>query len=452
MAKDKKIYVCSECAYESPKWVGKCPNCSSWGSLEEIELKKGSTKIKQGLDDLKVYRLNEVDVQEATKRQKTSFNEFDRVLGGGLVEGEVVLLTGSPGIGKSTLLLQVLNEYARSSEVLYISGEESVGQVKHRAKRLEIASENLYLMAETEMDKIYHYVVTKKPKVVVIDSIQTVYSSEQGSIPGSISQIRECTLKIVELAKLNGIAFFIVGHVTKDGKIAGPKLLEHMVDAVLNFEGEEDFFYRILRSEKNRFGSTNEIGIFNMEENGMTEVKNPSEFFLSDREEKNIGSIVVPVLEGSKVFLLEVQTLLSDSPFGMPKRVVQGFDRNRLQILNAIIERKLGLNLTSKDVFVNIPGGLSVRDISADLGFIVSAVSAHREFPISQKIAAIGELGLRGEIRKVSFINKRLRELEKLGFSGVYAPYANKREIDSKKYNLKIIFLKNLNEMLERMN
>ncbi len=452
MAKDKKIYVCSECAYESPKWVGKCPNCSSWGSLEEIELKKGSTKIKQGLDDLKVYRLNEVDVQEATKRQKTSFNEFDRVLGGGLVEGEVVLLTGSPGIGKSTLLLQVLNEYARSSEVLYISGEESVGQVKHRAKRLEIASENLYLMAETEMDKIYHYVVTKKPKVVVIDSIQTVYSSEQGSIPGSISQIRECTLKIVELAKLNGISFFIVGHVTKDGKIAGPKLLEHMVDAVLNFEGEEDFFYRILRSEKNRFGSTNEIGIFNMEENGMTEVKNPSEFFLSDREEKNIGSIVVPVLEGSKVFLLEVQTLLSDSPFGMPKRVVQGFDRNRLQILNAIIERKLGLNLTSKDVFVNIPGGLSVRDISADLGFIVSAVSAHREFPISQKIAAIGELGLRGEIRKVSFINKRLKELEKLGFSGVYAPYANKREIDSKKYNLKIIFLKNLNEMLERMN
>ena len=452
MAKDKKIYVCSECAYESPKWVGKCPNCGSWGSLEEIELKKGSTKIKQGLDDLKVYRLNEVEVQEATKRQKTSFNEFDRVLGGGLVDGEVVLLTGSPGIGKSTLLLQVLNEYARSSEVLYISGEESVGQVKHRAKRLEIASENLYLMAETEMDKIYHYVVTKKPKVVVIDSIQTVYSSEQGSIPGSISQIRECTLKIVELAKLNGIAFFIVGHVTKDGKIAGPKLLEHMVDAVLNFEGEEDFFYRILRSEKNRFGSTNEIGIFNMEENGMTEVKNPSEFFLSDREEKNIGSIVVPVLEGSKVFLLEVQTLLSDSPFGMPKRVVQGFDRNRLQILNAIIERKLGLNLTSKDVFVNIPGGLSVRDISADLGFIVSAVSAHREFPISQKIAAIGELGLRGEIRKVSFINKRLRELEKLGFSGVYAPYANKREINSKEYNLKIIFLKNLNEMLERMN
>ncbi len=452
MVKEKKIYVCSECAYETSKWIGKCPNCGTWGSLEELELKKGSPKNSVKLDDIKVYRLDELEIQETSKRHKTSMDEFDRVLGGGLVEGAVILLTGSPGIGKSTLLLQVLIEYAKASEVLYISGEESVNQVKHRAKRLEMASESMYLMSETNIEKIYQYITMKRPKVVVIDSIQTVYSAEQGSIPGSISQIRECTLKIVELAKSHGIAFFIVGHVTKDGKIAGPKLLEHMVDTVLNFEGEEDFFYRILRAEKNRFGSTNEIGIFNMEENGMSEVKNASEFFLSDRDEKNIGSVVVPVLEGSKVFLLELQTLLTDSPFGMPKRVVQGFDRNRLQILSAIMERKLGLNLGNKDMFVNIPGGLTVRDISADLGLIVSAVSAYRDIPISQKIAAIGELGLRGEIRKVSFIDKRLKELEKLGFSGVYVPYANKREIESKKYGLKIIFLNNLNEMLERMN
>ncbi len=452
MVKEKKIYVCSECAYETSKWIGKCPNCGTWGSLEELELKKGSPKSLVKLEEIKVYRLDELEVQETSKRHKTSLDEFDRVLGGGLVEGAVILLTGSPGIGKSTLLLQVLIEYAKASEVLYISGEESVNQVKHRAKRLEMASESIYLMSETNIEKIYQYITMKRPKVVVIDSIQTVYSAEQGSIPGSISQIRECTLKIVELAKSHGIAFFIVGHVTKDGKIAGPKLLEHMVDTVLNFEGEEDFFYRILRAEKNRFGSTNEIGIFNMEENGMSEVKNASEFFLSDRDEKNIGSVVVPVLEGSKVFLLELQTLLTDSPFGMPKRVVQGFDRNRLQILSAIMERKLGLNLGNKDMFVNIPGGLTVRDISADLGLIVSAVSAYRDIPISQKIAAIGELGLRGEIRKVSFIDKRLKELEKLGFSGVYVPYANKREIESKKYGLKIIFLKNLNEMLERMN
>ena len=255
----------------------------------------------------------------------------------------------------------------------------------------------------------------------------------------------------MELAKTHDISFFLVGHITKDGKVAGPKLLEHMVDSVLQFEGEEGLFYRILRSLKNRFGSTNELGIFNMEEKGMVEVKNPSEFFLSERDEKNVGSIVVPVLEGTKIFLLEVQTLVNECPFGIPKRVVQGFDRNRIQILNAVMEKKIGLNLSTKDVFVNIPGGIKIYDGAADLGVVMAMISITKGIEISQKIAALGELGLRGEIRKVSFVDKRLKELEKLGFSGVYLPHSNKKEIENNSYNLKMIYLKNLAELAERM-
>jgi DNA repair protein RadA/Sms len=271
------------------------------------------------------------------------------------------------------------------------------------------------------------------------------------SIPGTPTQIRECTLRIVELAKKYNICFFIVGHITKDGKVAGPKMLEHMVDAVFNFEGEEGLYYRILRSIKNRFGSTNELAVFSMEENGIREIKNSSEFFLSERDEKNIGSMVVPVLEGTKVFLLEIQTLLVDTAIGIPKRVVQGFDRNRIQILTALAEKKMGLLLGMKDLFINIPGGLSINDPAADLGAVISMLSIYKGFEISQKIAAIGELGLRGEIRKVFFIDKRLRELEKLGFKGVYVPEANRKEIERNSYKLKLIYLKNLDELLERM-
>ncbi|HAS80097.1 MAG TPA: DNA repair protein RadA, partial [Fusobacteriaceae bacterium] len=347
--------------------------------------------------------------------------------------------------------LQAVDQYSQYGEVLYISGEESPSQVKHRGDRLGLSGDNISIMSETEMESIYDYVIRKKPRVVVVDSIQTLYSSNFDSIPGTTTQIRECTLKIVELAKTHDISFFLVGHITKDGKVAGPKLLEHMVDSVLQFEGQEGLNYRILRSLKNRFGSTNELGIFNMEEKGMVEVKNPSEFFLSERDEKNLGSIVVPVLEGTKIFLLEVQTLVNESPFGIPKRVVQGFDRNRIQILNAVMEKKIGLNLSSKDVFVNIPGGIKIYDGAADLGVVMAMISITKGIEISQKIAAIGELGLRGEIRKVSFVDKRLKELEKLGFSGVYLPYSNKKEIENNKYNLKMIYLKNLAELAERM-
>lgn len=456
MAKAKSFYICEECGYKSAKWLGKCPQCNSWGTFEEEiqatpNLVSTSSSVSFKEINQKVYSLDEVIVEECD-RYKTTMGEFDRVLGGGLLAGEVVLITGNPGIGKSTLLLQVANEYTTYGDVVYISGEESPTQVKNRGERLKIKNKNIFLMSETDVSKIYEYLIVKKPKVVIIDSIQTLYNSQLDSLSGTPTQIRECTLKIIELAKKYEISFFIVGHITKDGKVAGPKLLEHMVDAVFNFEGEEGLFYRILRSTKNRFGSTNELAVFSMEEDGMKEIKNSSEYFLSEREEKNIGSMVVPVLEGTKVFLLEIQTLLTDVTIGIPKRIVQGYDRNRIQILTAIAEKKMGLNLGMKDLFVNIPGGINIEDPAGDLGVLISLLSVYKGVEISQKIAGIGELGLRGEIRKVFFLDKRLRELEKLGFKGVYIPEANRKEIEKNKYNLKLIYLKNLEELLERMS
>ena len=447
--KGKTKYICSECGYSSLKWMGKCPNCDSWGTFEEeIDIKSTFKNVE--LQEVSIKKITEIEIEKEF-RMVTPFEEFDRVLGGGLIKGEVVLITGSPGIGKSTFLLQLSQEYAKIGNVFYVSGEESPRQIKQRAERVNVKSENLYILNDTNIEKIESVILKEKPKVVVIDSIQTLYSENVNSIPGSVTQIRETTLKIIEMAKKNEIAFYIVGHVTKDGKLAGPKLLEHMVDAVLQIEGEENSYFRIIRSIKNRYGSTNEISIFDMKENGISEVKNPSEFFISDRDEKNVGSIIVPIFEGSRVFLFEVQSLLGTPNFGMPRRTVEGYDKTRVEILSAVLSRSLKVDVNSKDIYINIPGGIDLNDRSSDLAVVFSLLSSIKGIPISQKIAAIGELGLRGEVRKVSFIKNRVTELEKLGFAGVYLPKSHKADFEKEKTKIKLNYISNISELVERV-
>ena len=447
--KEKTKYICSECGYSSLKWMGKCPNCDSWGTFEEeIDIKSTFKNVES--QEVSIKKITEIEIEKEF-RMVTPFEEFDRVLGGGLIKGEVVLITGSPGIGKSTFLLQLSQEYAKIGNVFYVSGEESPRQIKQRAERVNVKSENLYILNDTNIEKIESVILKEKPKVVVIDSIQTLYSENVNSIPGSVTQIRETTLKIIEIAKKNEIAFYIVGHVTKDGKLAGPKLLEHMVDAVLQIEGEENSYFRIIRSIKNRYGSTNEISIFDMKENGISEVKNPSEFFISDREEKNVGSIIVPIFEGSRVFLFEVQSLLGTPNFGMPRRTVEGYDKTRVEILSAVLSRSLKVDVNSKDIYINIPGGIDLNDRSSDLAVVFSLLSSIKGIPISQKIAAIGELGLRGEVRKVSFIKNRVTELEKLGFAGVYLPKSHKADFEKEKTKIKLNYISNISELVERV-
>ena len=450
MRKTKKTtYVCSECGYTTAKWLGKCPNCESWSSFEEeVDLKKAFQSIEN--KEVSLSKISDIEIEKEFS-MVTQYEEFDRVLGGGLVKGEVVLITGNPGIGKSTFLLQLSEEYSKIGAVFYISGEESPRQIKQRAKRINVNSETLYILNDTNIEKIEGAILSNKPKVVVIDSIQTLYSENVSSVPGSVTQIRETTLKIIEIAKKNEIAFYIVGHITKDGKLAGPKLLEHMVDAVLQLEGEENSYYRIIRSIKNRYGSTNEISIFDMKENGISEVKNPSEFFISDREEKNIGSIITPIFEGSRVFLYEIQSLLSTPNFGIPRRTVEGYDKNRVEILSAVLSRHLNLDVSSKDIYINVPGGIDLNDRSSDLAVVFSLLSSINKIPISQKIAAIGELGLRGEVRKVSFIKNRVTELEKLGFVGVYVPMSHKKDLENEKIKIKINYISNISELVERV-
>ncbi len=446
---DKTKYICSECGYNSNKWLGKCPNCDSWGTFEEeVDIKRTFKDIQS--KEISISKISSIEVGKEF-RMVTDYKEFDRVLGGGLIKGEVVLITGSPGIGKSTFLLQLSEEYSKIGTVFYVSGEESPRQIKQRAERINVNSGNLYIINDTNIEKIESAILKDSPKVVVIDSIQTLYSENVNSIPGSVTQIRETTLKIIEIAKRSEIAFYIVGHVTKDGKLAGPKLLEHMVDAVLQIEGEENSYYRIVRSIKNRYGSTNEISIFDMKETGVSEVKNPSEFFISDRDEKNIGSIIVPIFEGSRVFLFEVQSLLGTPNFGMPRRTVEGYDRNRVEILSAVLSRCLNSDITSKDIYINIPGGIELKDRSSDLAVVFSLLSSIKKIPVSQKIAAIGELGLRGEVRKVSFIKNRINELEKLGFTGVYLPKSHEPELKKEKTKLKLNYISNISELVERM-
>ena len=450
MADKKKIkYVCNECGYQSTKWMGKCPACDSWGTIEEeIEVKMSG--IRKTVKNVSSTKINEVKF-EKDFRIKTKYEEFDRVLGGGLTKGEVVLITGNPGIGKSTFLLQLSNEYAKNRNVLYISGEESVKQIKERAVRIQVNSSKLNLLSETNLEVIEQTIENEKPEVIIIDSIQTIYSENVSSVPGSVSQIRECSLKLIDIAKNNDVSFYIVGHVTKDGKLAGPKLLEHMVDAVLSFEGDENNYYRIIRSIKNRYGSTNEISIFDMREDGVSEIKNPSEFFISERDEKNIGSIITTSIEGSRVILFEIQTLSFPIKFGIPKRVIEGYDKNRVELLSAVVSRVFGMDLSGNDIYLNIPGGIEIKDQSADLAIVLSLISTIRSIGISQKIAAIGEIGVRGEVRKVSFIKKRIKELEKLGFTGVYLPKLHMTELENFETTVKLNYINNISELVERL-
>ncbi|GAA0434139.1 DNA repair protein RadA [Lentibacillus halophilus] len=429
MAKRKTKYVCQDCGYESAKWMGKCPGCNSWNTLvEELEassVQTGHTIAGDTNVSGKPERITSVETKKEP-RVTTAMREFNRVLGGGIVPGSLVLIGGDPGIGKSTLLLQVSSQLAdKQMPVLYISGEESIRQTKLRSDRLGVTSEQLYVLAETNLFDILSQIEQIKPAFVVIDSIQTVYREEVTSAPGSVSQVRESTSELMKTAKSNAIPICIVGHVTKEGAIAGPRMLEHMVDAVLYFEGERHHTYRIVRSVKNRFGSTHEMGIFEMEETGLREVMNPSEIFLEERPQGAAGSTVVASMEGTRPVLVEIQALISPTSFGNPRRMATGFDTNRVPLLMAVLEKRVGLLLQNQDAYIKVAGGVKLDEPAIDLAVAVSIASSFRNQPTRPEDIFIGEVGLTGEVRHVSRIEQRVQEAAKLGFERVFCPQKN---------------------------
>ena len=427
MAKSKKVtvYFCQSCGYESSKWMGQCPGCRDWNTLvEEIVEKKSVGKVKvvtAEKDELRPTRISEINMH-SRERMKTGFQELDRVLGGGIVPGSLVLVGGDPGIGKSTLLLQVCRNLADTSEILYISGEESLQQIKMRAQRIGEFSERLQLFCDTSLERIEQVVERVKPQAVVIDSIQTMYSEEVGSAPGSVSQVRETTARLLQLAKGMEVTIFIVGHVTKEGVVAGPRVLEHMVDTVLYFEGDRHASYRILRGVKNRFGSTNEIGVFEMREEGLMEVENPSEFMLNGKPQGASGSIVACSMEGTRPILLEIQALVCHSNFGIPRRTAAGTDLNRVNLLMAVLEKRGGLSLSACDAYVNIAGGIRMSEPAIDLGIVMALASSFRDKAIDEKMICYGEVGLSGEVRAVNMAQQRVSEAKKLGFTTCILP------------------------------
>lgn len=443
MAKTKTVFVCTSCGYESAKWNGKCPSCSEWNTFEETEMivsskSKGGSVRKASSVSEKILPLGDVDASRNEVRYKTGMSELDRVLGGGLVKGSLVLLGGEPGIGKSTLLLQICQFLGEDHTILYISGEESTRQIKLRADRLGVNSENLYLLAETDAEAICETVVSEKPEIVIIDSIQTMGIRELTSAQGSITQVRECTNLFMRTAKSEEIPMLIVGHVNKDGAIAGPKVMEHIVDAVLYFEGQRNMSYRILRAVKNRFGSTNEIGVFEMMDRGLAEVENPSMMLLSGRPTNVSGSCVACVMEGSRPIMAEVQALVSKSGFSSPRRMAQGFDYNRLYLIIAVLEKRLGFFFGNLDVYINIVGGLRLDEPSADLSIALSLYSSLTDKVVSDKIIAFGEIGLGGELRNVSHITQRLGEAQRMGFEKCIVPRQALKGVDVSRYTMKI--------------
>ncbi len=428
MAKEKSVFFCQECGYESAKWLGKCPGCGQWNTFVEETISKQKNEAVRLLPSSEPIGIREI-VYDDLLRIDTGIQELNRVLGGGMVSGALMLLAGDPGIGKSTLTMQVAGRIKLDTPILYVSGEESRQQLKMRAQRLGVENERLFILTENNLSTIEKQVKKFQPKFVILDSIQTVYLPEISSAPGSVSQLRECTGRVLQWAKGLDISIILVGHVTKDGSVAGPRVLEHMVDAVLFFEGERHNHFRILRTLKNRFGSTNEIGVFEMQERGLREVHNPSEIFLSERPQGAVGSVVVPCMEGSRPVLVELQALVASSPYGQPRRMTNGVDFNRTAMLLAVLEKKMRLPLGNQDIYLNVVGGLKVDEPAIDLGVIVALVSSMQNRPILDDVIVLGEVGLTGEVRTISFLEKRLIEAEKMGFHLAIVPKGNlKRE------------------------
>ena len=447
MAKTKIKYICSNCGYETLRWIGKCPECESWNSFTEEVVETSSRKSNISKSNFSYSKIVDVAANEED-RIKTGITEFDRVLGGGIMPGSVILLGGDPGIGKSTIAMQAAASV--KEKVLYVTGEESEKQIKLRSTRLKVKSDSFFIQAETELSNILGAIKEINPSVVIIDSIQTTYRNELENSPGTITQIRECAALLMEEAKKNHFSVIIIGHVTKEGMIAGPKILEHMVDTVLQFEGEANHSFRILRAQKNRFGSTNEIGVFEMYEDGLREVTNPSELFLSEREKQTPGSVVTSSIEGSRPILLEVQALVTPSNFGYPQRVSNGFDQKRLSILLAVLEKRANVRASVHNVFVNVAGGIRVIEPAADLAVCISIASSLLDKVIDNQTILIGEVGLGGEIRSVGHIDKRITEAKKLGFKTAIIPTGNLKSIKQDN-SIKVIAVENVKEAVEKL-
>ena len=451
MAKAKKsVFFCQNCGHEESKWLGQCPMCKEWNSFVEERVTTSKTAAVKAAKEIRIVPLSEVKT-ENEERVTTEIKELDRVLGGGIVPGSLILVGGDPGIGKSTLLLQVCQKLAKiERKVLYISGEESLRQIKLRAQRMGEFNDHLLLLCETNLELIRNVIEKEKPDTVIIDSIQTMYSEEVGSAPGSVSQVREATNTLMQLAKGLGISIFIVGHVTKEGTVAGPRVLEHMVDTVLYFEGDRHASYRILRGVKNRFGSTNEIGVFEMRRDGLREVENPSEFMLNGRPENASGSVVACSMEGTRPILLEIQALVCESNFGMPRRTAAGTDYNRVNLLMAVLEKRIGYHLGNYDAYVNIAGGIKINEPAIDLGIVMAIVSSYKTRPFDERTIVFGEVGLSGEVRAVNMPEQRVTEAKKLGFETCIVPEVS---LDSVKSigGIKIIGVKSINEAIGLM-
>ena len=443
MAKVKSKWICQECGYETIKYIGKCPDCGEWGTLvEEVAQESVKSAISLVDDAPNACPISQIQLSTSV-RFTTGLSEFDRTLGGGFVQGSLVLIAGDPGIGKSTILLQTSNSIAKERKVLYVSAEESSSQIKLRAQRLNVDEQNLLIYSQSNFDLIKQQVTEVKPDVLIIDSIQAVYTQNITSSPGSVSQIRECTNELMHIAKAQNITVIVVGHVTKDGTIAGPKVLEHMVDTVIYFEGDRYKSYRILRSIKNRFGNTAEVGIFEMKDNGLEEVLNPSELFLHDREKNaTSGNVVIATKEGTRPVLVELQALVGQTSYPSPRRVVNGIDYNRLLQILAVLEKRIGLNLSKLDVYVNVIGGINIDEPAADLGIALAVATCARDVIVSPDTVIIGEIGLSGEIRGVNSIENRIKECEKLGFNRVIIPDSTK--IKQNDFNIEIVQVKRL--------